>query len=152
MSNATSRGTLAVIAGLVCLSIAALVFVVFVFVAMTGGTTSVFDLEPGDCFVLPIDGADTSLYQVEPVACTAPHDAEVVMTGQLDADQERDYPSDDVLFAELDGRCAVVTIPAQFGMLPIAPDEASWQPLGGRFLCLAVPYGGGTVNRPVSAF
>lgn len=152
MNDQAGRGAIVIIGGLLFISIAAVAVVALVFVAMSGDTTSVFDLEPGDCFVLPIDGEDTSLEQVEPIACTGPHDAEVVLTGQLNADQDRDYPPDDALFAELDTRCAAVSIPDDFGMLPIAPDEASWQPLGGRFLCLAVPFGGAMVSQPTSEF
>ncbi len=152
MTNETGRGGLAIIGGLLFVSLVAVALVVGVFLAMSGDSTSVFDLHQGECFVLPIAVDDTSLDEVEPVACTEPHDAEVVLTGQLNEAQDRDYPSDESLFAEIDAACAAVPIPDQFGMLPIAPDEASWQPLGGRFLCVAVPFGGGTVTNPVSTF
>lgn len=146
------RGSMATIVGLVLVALAALAVMIAIAVVVSGQSTSVFDLQTGDCFVLPIDGDDTSFDQVEPVACSEPHDAEVFATGQLNPDQDRDYPTDEMLFGELDARCAVGSVPAQFGRLPVGPNEASWDPLGGRFICVAVPFGGDLVSAPIAEF
>lgn len=150
--RASSRTSTVTIFGLVLLAFAALAAVIAIAVAMSADSTSVFDLNAGDCFVLPIDGDDTSLEEVDSIGCAEPHDAEVVLVGQLNPDQDRNYPTDEALFAEVESNCSSVPIPAQFGMLPIAPDEASWNPLAGRFLCVAVPFGGGKESAPVADF
>ena len=125
--------------------------VLLVMFAMYNGT-SVLDLEPGDCFVLPIDGDDLSVDSVDLVDCDEPHRAEAVLVGSLNPDRDREYPDDDALFDEVDERCALVVreISPEFGMLPVAPNEASWEPLGGRFVCVAIPFGGGQVTGSIT--
>lgn len=121
---------------------------VAVLVAIRPDDHNILELELGDCFDVPLGPGESDLRSVDTVDCDRPHEAEVVATGQLDPDGRRPYPGDDDLFAEVDARCRelVPDLDPAFGLLPIAPNEASWEPLGGRFLCVAIPYGGGTVT------
>ena len=121
--------------------------------------TALLDLEVGECFVLPgSDGADAASGDVDVVAtvdvvdCDEPHDAEVVGVGDLNPDGDLDYPPDQELFAIVDRRCAAVDDPPtdRFGVVPIAPTERSWSSLDGRFLCIAVPFGGGMVTGSIA--
>lgn len=142
--------------GLAATLVAALgVLVVMVAVFVLGGadTTSIGDLEVGDCFDVPFDGDDERVEAVDVFDCEDPHEAEVVAVGELNPDRSRPYPPDDELFAEIDRRCAALAgdVTDRFGLLPIAPEEPSWEPLGGRFLCVAIPYGGGTTVGSLAA-
>jgi hypothetical protein len=124
--------------------------VIAVFVGIGGSGTSIFELEAGECFQLPEFDDDESrptqaLLEVEPVDCDEAHTAEVLLTGRLNPDQSRPYPSDDALFAEIGEHCRGLRAASDelgFGVLPVAPNESSWEPRGGRLLCLAIPYGG----------
>lgn len=123
--------------------------VIGVVLTMSGSETSIFELEPGECFDLPEFGDDGSRpaewLVVEQIDCADPHTVEVVVTGLLNADQARTRPSDEDLFAEVDGRCAAAHVAADalgFGVLPIVPNAAAWEPRGGPYLCVAIPYGG----------
>lgn len=111
------------------------------------GGDYIFDLEVGQCFDEPTawstgEGAD--VVTVDVVDCDDLHDAEVVGVGLLNADGSSEYPPDDELFASIDDRCAQIEgLPAdRFGFLPVAPSVATWQTLDGRYLCVAIPYGG----------
>lgn len=117
--------------------------------------TSWTDLELGECFDLAaaVEGAEgdlASVFAVDTLDCDDPHDAEIVAVGELNPDGERPYPSDDELFADLDQRCAAIvpeTVDSDtFGILPIAPDDRTWDDRNGRFVCVAVVRGGGTVT------
>lgn len=117
--------------------------------------TSWTDLGPGECVDLAaaVDEAEgdlASVFSVDTVDCEDPHDAEVVVVGELNPDGDRSYPSDDELFAEIDRACAA-QLPgtfdeAMYGIVPIAPDERTWDGRQGRFVCIAVVRGGGTVT------
>lgn len=118
--------------------------------------TSWTDLDAGDCIDLAgavDDAADedaASVFSVDTVDCDEPHDAEIVARGELDPDGDRPYPADDELFDEADRACADL-VPASvdtsvYGIVPIAPDERTWDERGGRFVCVAVVVGGGTVT------
>lgn len=113
------------------------------------------DLDVGDCLDLAaaIDDADGDLAAVttvDSIDCERPHDAEVVAVGELTADGDRPYPGDDELFAEIDAACLVLVPdsvdPRTYGIVPIAPDERTWNERSGRFACVAVVVGGGTVT------
>lgn len=123
--------------------------VIAVVVAMSDSDTSIFELRAGDCFDLPEFGPDGSRPAewrvVDAIDCDDPHTVEVLVTGQLDPDQQRAYPSDDELYAEVDTRCRAERAAARelgFGVLPIIPNAAVWEPRGGPFLCVAIPFGG----------
>ena len=119
-------------------------------VAMGDSGTSVFELEPGECFDLPVfddDGSRemTEWTSVDAVDCADPHTVEVLLTGQLDANQERTYPGDAALLDEVGAACRAVAVTADelgFGVLPVTPNAAVWEPRGGPYLCVAIPYGG----------
>lgn len=148
--------TVGIAAGLVVLVVAALLAIATV-LSLSNETTWT-DLEPGDCFDLAgaLAGADGDLAAVEAVDtidCDDPHDAEVVAAGDLNPDGDRTYPADDDLFAEIDRECAsqvpgVVDpdVADRFGIVPIAPDVRTWDDRGGRFACVAVVAGGGTIT------
>lgn len=137
------------IVGLVAVVIAVLVVGVLVVVGATvsDSSTALVDLEPGDCFELPDSVETGSLETVTTLDCGEPHDAEVVAVGALGA-ADRDYPADDVLFAEVESLCRDVelTEPERFGLLPVAPTERLWESFDGRYLCVAIPFGGETTT------
>lgn len=142
------RGSLLSTLGLFTLAIVAIAIAAVVVITVSNSSDSIFDLRVGDCFVLG-DEVDTTLDSVDTVDCAEPHDAEVVGVGQLNAEQDQPYPTDDALFTEIDERCRGTIESGDYGLLPVAPDEASWEPLGGRYLCVAVPYGGALVSGSI---
>lgn len=110
----------------------------------------VLDLEAGDCFDLGPD-VDEVIRTVEVIECDDAHEAEVVATGRLDDSGDVERPADPELFALVDARCATAlagrsALLERFGILPIAADEASWASYDGAFVCVAIPYGGGTTT------
>lgn len=124
---------------------------VLVVLATSSDETVVLDLDPGDCFDLAIDGDDTGIGIVRTVDCADPHEAEVVAAGLFDEDGTTQRSTDEVLFAEADARCAAALadrseLLERFGILPVVADEASWGPFDGKYVCVAVPYGGGTTT------
>lgn len=145
--------TLGIAAGLGVLVVAAVLAIATVL--SLSNETSWTDLEPGDCFDLAGaigDGSEglAALDSIDTISCDEPHDAEAVAVGDLDPAGDRPYPDDDALFAEIDRACASL-VPAsvdgrRFGIVPIAPDERTWEERQGRFVCVAVVIGGGTVN------
>jgi len=141
------------VAGLVGVLVAAVVGAVMIVVALTSSSTSIVELEAGVCFDLPIDGEETSINDVDVIDCDQLHNAEVVSVGELNPERNLEYPDDETLFDEVDARCAGVlgAASAEFGLLPVAPNEASWEPLGGRYVCVAVPYGGEPVIGTIAS-
>lgn len=138
---------LAVVVGAAVLAIAT--------VLSLSNTTSWTDLDPGDCFDLAgaladADGDIADVTGVDTTDCDEPHDAEIVAAGSLNPDGDREYPTDDELFAEIDAACASLVPDTvdrdRFGIVPIAPDERTWDGRDGRFVCVAVVRGGGTVT------
>lgn len=116
-------------------------------------STAWVDLEVGECFDLAavVTGeSDADVFTVDTIDCDEQHDAEVVAVGDLNSDRDRVYPSDDVLFDEVDRACATLIAGAIdeefYGIVPIAPDERTWEGRSGRFVCVAVVRGGGTTT------
>jgi hypothetical protein len=117
-------------------------------VLSSGGGTAIVDLDVGDCFDLPDDAvADGTVDSVDTVDCSTPHLAEVVFRGELNSGDDP-YPSDDELFASVDKICreAQVVDTGVYGLLPIAPTLELWESFEGRFLCVAIPFGGSAVT------
>lgn len=136
-------GTLAAIAVIVT----AIVIGIGVVQLARSDATDVTDLDVGECFSLgDAVSDDGSIDLVEPFGCDRPHDAQVVAIGDLNPEGDRDYPTDDALFAAVDARCATVDRDVRFGLVPIAPTEATWNGRDGRFVCVALVIGGGTVE------
>jgi len=117
-----------------------------------GDDTLVLDLDSGDCFEVPDDIADATIAQVDTISCSKPHEAEVFATGELNPDRDQPYPADEQqLFARVDRQCAAVLagradLVERFGVLPVVADERSWDSYRGRYVCVAIPYGGGTTE------
>lgn len=116
-------------------------------ITASDGSTALVDLEPGTCFDLPESAQVGEIDEVTTIDCAEPHQAEVVGVGELGS-SGREYPTDDELFAEVEERCRPVELddPDRFGLLPIAPTETLWQSFDGRYLCVAIPFGGGSVS------
>ena len=115
----------------------------------------VVELDRGDCFELP-DDIDDEIGVVETTDCDDPHEAEVVATGELNPDRDQDYPAGDESVTAADRRCATdladsPAILADYGILPVVANEEAWDPLAGRYVCVAIPYGGGTTTGTVLA-
>lgn len=133
--------------GGVGLVVAATVILVMA-VTLSGRTSSdVTDLEVGDCFDLdpePDAGDEfVDISVVDPVDCDDPHNAQVVVTADLNPDHDESFPGDGELWVEAEQICrADEDADARFGILPITPTEATWEARRGRMLCVAVSYGG----------
>lgn len=137
-------GLAGVVAGVIVVGVLAL------FVAGGRSSTAVAELDLGDCFDLPMPSPDSSqqsveiLSRVDLVDCDEDHQVQVVLVGELNPDGDLEYPPDADLFDRADRRCldAASLVGDRFGLIPIAPTEESWKRLGGRFQCLALPFGG----------
>lgn len=146
MSRAWILGLGAVVIAIVVLGVVALLL------ATSGDDTLVLDLEPGDCLLLPEDMTNPAIGNVRVVGCDEPHEAEVFATGELDPDRDQPYPADpDQLFAQVDRACADTLaerpdVVDRFGVLPVVADERSWESFRGLYVCVAIPYGGGTTT------
>jgi hypothetical protein len=150
MSKAAVLTLLAAVAVAVTLAIG-------VVIAISGESRDlVLDLGTGACLDLPGSVADGDLALVDTVACGQPHQAEVIATGVLEgalADSEV-YPGVEPLLAAADVRCAAaldeLDAGGRFGAIPVVPDEPSWARYAGHYVCVAVPYGGGTTTGSVA--
>lgn len=145
--------TLGVVLGVGVLVLVAVL--AFATVLSVSNETSWTELEAGECFdlagaVADADGDLAAVFAVDTLDCDDPHDAEVVAVGELNPDGDLPYPSDDELFDQVDRECRslvpVSVDPMTFGIVPIAPDESTWTDRNGRFACIAVVVGGGTVE------
>lgn len=123
-----------------------------VIVVGTGDSgTNVLDLEVGDCLDLALDPGAADVGQVDTRSCSDAHEAEVVATGSLVDDSTAERPNDADAFAAADARClgALADRPDVldgFGILPVVADQRSWDRYDGKYVCLAIPYGGGTTT------
>jgi hypothetical protein len=117
-----------------------------------GGDTIILDLEAGDCFQVPDDIANSTISKIDTISCADPHEAEVFGTGELNPDRDQPYPTDDQqTFARVESQCSALLadhrdVLRRFGVLPVVADEKSWSSFRGRFVCVAIPYGGGTTT------
>ena len=140
------RGWVIGLVGTVLL-VVALAIAAVVAVSSAGGGTALVDLEPGDCFELPDSLAAGAIESVQPIDCDEPHLAEVVAVGELGADG-LDYPADEMLFDDVDRSCRLASpvMSDEFGLLPVASTRDLWESFDGRFVCIAVPFGGAPVT------
>lgn len=140
------RGWVAAVVA-VALAVVVLGVAVIAVVAGSGGSTPLVELEVGDCFDLPADGSDDTVADVDLIDCEEPHLAEVVFVGSLNEGDDP-YPPDDELFAAVELACRRADVVASdaYGLLPIAPTPELWASFDGRFLCVAVPFGGQPVT------
>ena len=114
----------------------------FIAAAATGafddGETAVFDLESGDCVNFDFNPESDRIIEVttvEVVDCDEPHEAEVIQRGELNPDEDRDYPSNDQLITESYEGCGVEDFSNIF---TVFPDEDSWDQQGGPFVCFEI--------------
>ena len=99
------------------------------------------EAEVGDC-VGSIPEEDV-VYELEFVACSIPHRAEVYLTGKLNPGRSRDYPGDEELLDEVDGVCtdafeAYVGRTYEqsvFEIFYLYPRRFSWNPEEGVYFC-----------------
>ena len=145
------------IVGLVAVSLVAIALAVAALVLLRPDDAPiVLDLDAGDCFQVPDDIAQATISKVDTIACTKPHEAEVFATGELDPGRDQPYPDDEQqLFARVDRQCAAVLaghadLVDRFGVLPVVADERSWERYRGRYVCVAIPYGGGMTQGSLS--
>jgi len=120
-----------------------------------GGDTIILDLESGDCFQVPADIANSTISKIDTINCAEPHEAEVFGTGELNPDRDQPYPTDDQqTFARVESQCSALLadrpdVVQRFGVLPVVADEHSWNSFRGRYVCVAIPYGGGTTTGSI---
>lgn len=134
---------------IVSLVIGAFAVAALAIVVISTNDTVVVELDPGDCFELP-DDIDDEIGMVDTTDCDDEHEAEVVAAGELDPERDLDYPADESV-AMAERRCNVdvgddPAIVTDFGILPVVANEQAWEPLAGRYVCVAIPYGGGTTS------
>jgi Domain of unknown function (DUF4190) len=107
--------------------------------ALDDGKTGVFDVEAGDCVTFDFDLVESEIPDeittVEVVDCDEPHDAEVIRQGELNPDEDRDYPSNEVLIDESLTACGREDA---FNIFTIVPNEASWDQQGGPYVCFEI--------------
>lgn len=133
---------------IVLLAVGAFAVAGLAIVLVQGNEEIVVELDPGDCFDLP-DEIDDEIRVVDTVDCDDPHEAEVVAASELNAERDLDYPGDEIAVstaqqrcdAELAGESALL---ADFGIVPVVSNQEAWEALEGRYVCVAIPYGGGT--------
>jgi hypothetical protein len=109
--------------------------------AFDEGQTAVFKLEVGDCVNFGFNPDSERIVEVstvEVVDCDEDHEAEVIRRGELNPDDDRDYPSNSDLFAESYAGCGREDVTDIFA---IAPNEDSWDDEGGPFVCFEVDDG-----------
>ncbi|UMG91027.1 septum formation family protein [Nocardioides sp. TF02-7] len=111
------------------------------------GGTSVFDAEPGMCFLAP-EEVQAQVDEMESVPCSEPHDQEayavVPFTGGDDA-----FPGDDALSAFADGHCAqefrdyvgVDYLDSALYFTYLLPSPRSWEQDDRDVLCLVTAAG-----------
>lgn len=100
-----------------------------------GGETAVFDVEEGDCVNFDFNPESDILIQVttvDVVDCDDDHEGEVIAVGELNPDEDRDYPDNNSLFDEAYAGCGREITEDIFA---VAPDEDSWNENGGPFVC-----------------
>lgn len=115
--------------------------VIVIIATQVSGTTSVFDLEVGDCVELPANGAEIA--RLENFDCTEPHGAEVVSVGEL-GEAGDEYPGRDEVtmasrlacVADFQEAFGVDHVTAGFELFPITPTRATWDDDRG-YVCLA---------------
>ena len=126
--------------------LAALVLVLAVG-ALSSDTADVTDLDVGDCFDLAPDD-EGAVGLVDVIDCDELHNAEVVAIAELNPTGDQPYPADDELFAIADAACSGVQPDPRFGVLAVAPTEATWDGRRGRVICVALVYGDGETDLP----
>jgi hypothetical protein len=105
---------------------------------------------------VPDDIANATISKIDTISCTEPHEAEVFSTGELNPDRDQPYPTDEQqTFTRVESQCSAVLaghpdIVQRFGVLPVVADEKSWSSFRGRYVCVAIPYGGGTTTGALS--
>lgn len=133
------------VAGGVALLAVALLTLVMVIQIFTTDRVDITDLEIGDCFDFPVEGAAGGGFEaigtVETIGCDDPHTAQVIAVGDLNPDRDREYPGDDALLIEVDERCADVESDPRFGIVPIMPTTSTWQGRAGRYVCVGLTLG-----------
>ena len=103
--------------------------------AFDGGETAVFDVETGDCVNFDFNPESEILIEVttvDVVDCDEEHEAEVIQVGELNPDDDRDYPDNDTLFQESYAGCGREDLSDIFA---VAPDEDSWNDDDGPYVC-----------------
>lgn len=108
--------------------------------------TVVVELDPGQCFELP-DAIVDEIGVVDTVDCDTPHQAEVVAADELNPERDRDYPGGEESLSAAEHACNAAladerALLDEFGIVAVVANEAAWGPLEGRFVCVAIPYGG----------
>lgn len=103
--------------------------------ALDEGETAVFDLEEGDCANFDFNPDSERIVEVstvDVVDCDEEHEAEVIQVGELNPDENRDYPDNQALFEESYEGCGREDLTNIFA---VAPDEDSWNDDGGPYVC-----------------
>jgi hypothetical protein len=114
----------------------------FITAAATGafddGETAVFDLESGECVNFDFNPETDRIVEVstvEVVDCDESHEGEVIRRGELNPDEDRDYPSNDELISESLEACGRED---PSNVFTVFPNEESWNEQGGPYVCFEI--------------
>ena len=123
------------IMGLIGLIVGAVFWALSATGAFDDGETAVFDLEAGNCVNFDFNPESELIVEVstvEVVDCDEPHEGEVVRRGELNPNEDRDYPSNDELINESLEDCGREDFSNIF---TVFPNEDSWNEQGGPYVC-----------------
>ncbi len=108
--------------------------------AVSGCSTTVMDLKPGDCLNLPSEldlkhGAEFSLSAVERTECDKPHQAEVIHSFDVATSEDEDFPGVDTLWERAQEVCTTqfenyvgsTLENSTLELMPMLPSEESWK-------------------------
>jgi len=128
----TVLGAVGVVAGAVLIVLAVNEF---------SGTTSVQDLEVGQCVELPDDGEEIS--RIDTFDCTEPHGAQVIAVADI-GEGDEEYPGDEAIGERVFEDCVeafedyvgLSYFDSEFQIFPITPVEDNWDN-DQTYICLA---------------
>jgi len=115
---------------------------------ITVNEVSVFDLEVGDCWTATTTDGDSGplVTTAQVVDCDDPHLAEVIFIGQIDAEDDAEFPgitgrdnaAEDLCQPAFVDYVGIPLAASELGLLWLAPTEESWTESGDRTVTCAV--------------
>jgi len=116
--------------------------------AFDDNTKSVFDLEVGHCYDVPLGSSDetTTVSGLEEIDCTQAHNAELFFEGELNPNQDREFPGDLESAINEAGNACVAPFQnyvsaddaSKLQIYPLVADKAAWRITRGQYSCFAV--------------
>ena len=127
--------------------------------AFDDGSTNVFSLEVGRCYDLPLDSSDPNFVvsELEEVPCDEPHNGELIYEGRLNPNRDREYTTEDALWAEARELCEAQFEPyvgvsyeqSELLVAPLVAERQAWDITRGSYSCFALLPFGAELTEPV---